>query len=108
MSDPLHVSERLRMALLARAEQSVLLHQGGDVPDRIAHRDHEPGIGKQLEQVLESAHVVVVLGQVLAAADPHELADVIAIERFKFGCRVALENTALCVGSCRPGKKAIQ
>ena len=97
MSDPLHVAERLGMALLARAEQSVLLHQRSDVPGRIAHRDHEPGIGKELEQILEPADDVVVLGQVApAAADPHELADVIAIERFELGVPgVARQHRAL-------------
>ncbi len=91
MPDPLKVSPGGRIPALAFGEQPLLLHQRGDVPDRIADRQNEPGIRKGPEQIVEARHVVVAFGHVPAAIpDRQQFADVIAIEGLEFrvsGCR---------------------
>ncbi len=96
MPDPLEVSERPGVGPRRRSEQRVLLHQRGDVPERLAHRQDEARVREQLEQVLQPGDVVVGLGEVAPdAAQVQELADVVAIEGLELGvARGGVEHCA--------------
>ena len=75
-----------RVALGIRGEEGVLPHERLHVGQRMADRDHEPGIGKEGGQVLDADDVVVALGQIAAAAaEQQNLADVVSEESVELG-----------------------
>src|SRR3546814_10111777 len=83
-----HVAAGARMLAADLAEALVLAHQRGDMADRVADRDHEPGVVKQPVKISEAGDVVVSLGEVAgAAAHPQQLAQVIAVETLELRVR---------------------
>src|SRR3546814_490301 len=86
MARALQMAQSARILMLAAAEQAMLLDEGGDVPDGVADRNDDAGIGKQPQKIFQAAEIVVGLREIARTpAQPQQLADMVAEEALECG-----------------------